>query len=168
MALDRSVELAIARSSGTITLAEMHARLDEMRAGIPDVVGIVVQDDRGVVTAAALCALGFAIIGRLALIQHRRTVERERARADLGLAISIGLARAMGGDLVIGSRDGEGTMAILRMPAAGPSAAPQRLRDREAAWPAGLSVPPAGPRGRPGGRRRSRAPARPGWRPRTP
>jgi two-component system cell cycle sensor histidine kinase PleC len=53
VALDRSVELAIARSSGTITLAEMHARLDEMQAGIPDVVGIVVQDDRGVVTAAA-------------------------------------------------------------------------------------------------------------------
>jgi two-component system cell cycle sensor histidine kinase PleC len=36
----------------------------------------------------------------------------------LGLAISVGLARASGGDLLIESREGEGTCAILRLPAA--------------------------------------------------
>jgi PAS domain S-box-containing protein len=41
-----------------------------------------------------------------------------RSGVGLGLAISVGLARASGGDLLIESREGEGTTAILLLPAA--------------------------------------------------
>jgi PAS domain S-box-containing protein len=115
VALDRSVELAIARSSGTITLAEMHARLDEMQSDIPDIVGIVVQDDRGVITAAASPRGG---LGRdLGNLDYFRTLAADAARRyDVGSLyrsalfgeVMVPLARA------IRSPDGlfEGVVAV--------------------------------------------------------
>jgi signal transduction histidine kinase len=51
-------------------------------------------------------------------VQVDRRYKREQEGIGLGLAISRELARAMGGDLVARSREGEGSVFELRLPAA--------------------------------------------------
>jgi PAS domain S-box-containing protein len=51
-------------------------------------------------------------------VQVDRRYKREQEGIGLGLAISRELARAMGGDLVAKSREGEGSVFELRLPAA--------------------------------------------------